>query len=106
MVRLAARRRDAWSRCVVIEIVAVVIGHWRSGFALLTGLVDRRRASACSSRLFTAIAFGWRVGIAIGVTFGLATWIGMMAVEASQHSRTSTRRRLKKRLLPQSERST
>jgi hypothetical protein len=66
----------------VVEILAMIIGHWRSGFALLTGLSIGAGLGIVLA-VFTAIDFGWRVGIAIGLTVALGTWIGMMALEAT-----------------------
>jgi hypothetical protein len=66
----------------VVEIVAVVIGRWRPGFALLIGLSIGAGIGVIVG-VFTAIAFGWRVGIAIGFTVGLATTIAMLALEAT-----------------------
>ena len=64
----------------VVAILAAILGHWRSGFALVTGLSIGAGLGVVLG-VFTAIAFGWRVGIAIGLTVGLVTWIGMMALE-------------------------
>jgi hypothetical protein len=67
----------------VVEVVAALIGRWRAGFALLSGLAIGVTIGLIVG-VFTAVDFGWRVGIALGVTVGLGTWIGMMAVEATQ----------------------
>jgi hypothetical protein len=67
---------------VVVLVVAVVIGNWRSGFALLTGLAIGVVLGFVLA-VFSSIAFGPRVGIAIGITLGLVTWIGMAAYEAT-----------------------
>jgi hypothetical protein len=83
---------------VVVEIVALVIGYWRSGFALLTGL-SLGAALGMILAVFTAVAFGWRVGIAIGFAVGLGTWIGMLAIEA-RHIEFDEES-LKKRFVPQ-----
>ncbi|HEX5015560.1 MAG TPA: hypothetical protein VFV72_15550 [Candidatus Limnocylindrales bacterium] len=83
---------------VVVLVVAVVLGNWRSGFALLTGLAIGVVLGLLIA-LFSSIAFGWRVGIAVGVTFGLITWIGMAAYEATHLE--FDEEALKKRFLPQ-----
>ncbi|HET9344636.1 MAG TPA: hypothetical protein VFO05_02960 [Candidatus Limnocylindrales bacterium] len=83
---------------VAVEIVALVIGHWRSGFALMTGL-SLGAALGMILAVFTAIAFGWRIGTAIGIAVGLATWIGMLALEATRIE--FDEESLKKRFLPQ-----
>jgi hypothetical protein len=85
---------------VVVEIVAVVIGHWRAGFALLTGLAIGVLLGFVLG-VFTAVLFGWRVGIALGVTVGLATWIVMMAVEAMQYFESFDGEALMRRFVPQ-----
>jgi len=67
---------------VVVLIVAAVIGNWRAGFALLTGLAIGVGLGFLIA-VFSSIAFGWQVGIAIGITFGLITWVGMAGFEAT-----------------------
>jgi hypothetical protein len=49
--------------------------------------------------VLTAVAFGWRVGIAIAITAGLATWLGMLAFEATHIELDEEA--LKKRFYPQ-----
>jgi MFS family permease len=67
---------------VVVLVVGAVVGNWRSGFALLTGLAIGVGLGLLIA-VFSSIAFGWQVGIAIGITFGLITWVGMAAYEAT-----------------------
>jgi hypothetical protein len=85
---------------VVVEVVAAVIGRWRSGFSLLAGLSIGVVVGVVLG-LFTAIAFGWRVSVAVGLTVGLATWIGTMAVQASQFFGNFDTEELKRRFVPQ-----
>ena len=66
----------------IVLIVAAVIGRWRSGFALLTGLAMGSGLGVAVAFL-TSIAFGLRVGLALGVTAALVTWIAMLAYEAT-----------------------
>jgi hypothetical protein len=65
----------------VVEIVAIVIGRWRAGSAMLLGLSIGAGIGVIVGVL-TAIAFGWRVGIAIGFTVALGTTLAMLALEA------------------------
>jgi hypothetical protein len=65
----------------VVEILAIIIGHWRAGFAAVLGL-SLGAGIGVILGVFTAVAFGWRVGIAIGVTVGLVTTIAMLVLEA------------------------
>ncbi|MFL5749931.1 MAG: hypothetical protein ACJ767_04875 [Chloroflexota bacterium] len=65
---------------VVVVVIGILIGTWRSGFALMTGL-SIGAAIGIIVGAFTATDFGWRVGIAIGVTVGLATSIAVLALE-------------------------
>lgn len=67
---------------VVVEIIAAVIGRWRAGFGLLTGFSIGAGIGVIVGA-FTAVAFHWRVGIAIGFTVGLATTLAMLALEAT-----------------------
>ena len=85
---------------VVVEIVAAVIGRWRSGFSLLTGLSIGAVVGVILG-LFTAIAFGWRVSFAVGLAAGLATWIGTMGAQASQFFGNFDMEALKARFVPQ-----
>lgn len=61
-------------------VVLAVVGGWRPGFALVTGLSLGTVLGLVFAAL-TAIGFGGRVGAAIGVVAGLAVWNGMMGVE-------------------------
>jgi hypothetical protein len=65
----------------VVEIVAIVIGRWRAGSATLLGLSIGAGIGVIVGVL-TAIAFGWRVGIAIGFTVALGTTLAMLGLEA------------------------
>src|SRR5207244_12346872 len=60
---------------VVSEVVFVIVGRWRPGFDLLTGLTIGVVLGLVLSFL-TAIAFGRRVGAAMGVTIGLVAGPG------------------------------
>lgn len=62
---------------VVSEVVLVIIGRWRPGFDLLTGLTIGVVLGLVLAFL-TAIAFGRRVGAAMGVTIGLIAWPTLM----------------------------
>ena len=84
----------------VVEVVAIVIGRWRSGLALLSGLSIGAGLGVIVA-LLTAIAFGWRVGIAIGVAIGLGTWIGMLALEGTRIAELFSEENLKKRFYPE-----
>ena len=83
---------------IAIEIVALIVGYWRAGRAMLTALAIGVTIGIVLAA-FTATAFGWRVGIAIGVAVGLVTWIGMMAVEATHLE--FDEETMKKRFYPQ-----
>jgi hypothetical protein len=65
----------------VVEIVAIVIGRWHVGLATVTGLSIGAGIGVIVG-VFTAIDFGWRVGIAIGFTVALGVTIAMLAYEA------------------------
>jgi hypothetical protein len=65
----------------VVEVVAIAIGRWRAGTAALLGLSIGAGIGVIVGVL-TAIAFGWRVGIAIGFTVALGTTLAMLALEA------------------------
>jgi MFS family permease len=67
---------------VVVEVVAAVIGRWRAGFGLFIGFSIGAGIGVIVGA-FTAVAFHWRVGIAIGFTVGLATTLAMLALEAT-----------------------
>jgi hypothetical protein len=82
----------------IVLIVAAVIGHWRSGFALLTGLALGSGLGVLVAFL-TSIAFGLRVGLALGVTAALVTWIAMLGYEATHLE--IDEEKLKKRFWPE-----
>ena len=65
---------------VVSEVAFVIVGRWRPGFDLLTGLTIGVVLGLVLSFL-TAIAFGRRVGAAMGVTIGLIAWPALMAAD-------------------------
>ena len=67
---------------VVVLVIAAVIGRWRAGLGVLTGF-SIGAAIGVVVGAFTAVAFHWRVGIAIGFTVGLATTLAMLALEAT-----------------------
>ena len=66
--------------------------------ALLTGLAIGAVIGVILA-FFTAIEFGRRVSLAIGVAVGLATWIGMLGLEASNIK--IDEESMKRRFLPQ-----
>jgi hypothetical protein len=65
---------------VVSEVVLVIVGRWRPGFDLLTGLTIGVVLGLVLAFL-TAIAFSRRVGAAMGVTIGLLAWPALMAAD-------------------------
>jgi len=65
---------------VVSEVVFVIVGRWRPGFDLLTGLTIGVVLGLVLA-LLTAIAFGRRVGAAMGVTIGLIAWPALLAAD-------------------------
>ena len=65
----------------VVEVLAILIGRWRAGYATVIGLSIGAGIGVIVGVL-TAIAFGWRVGIAIGFTVALGTTLAMLALEA------------------------
>ena len=67
---------------VTTEVVIVVVGRWRPGFDLLTGLTIGVLLGLALAFL-TAIAFGRRVGAAIGVAIGLIAWPALMAADVA-----------------------
>lgn len=83
---------------VVTEVVLVVIGRWRPGFDLLTGLTIGVVLGLVLAFL-TAIAFGRRVGAAMGVTIGLMAWPALMAADFA--ARGVDVDALKERFIPQ-----
>jgi hypothetical protein len=64
---------------VVALIVLYVLGRWPTGAPLVGGLSIGAPLGLVLA-VGTAIAFGPRVGAAVGVTVGLATWIGGMVM--------------------------
>ncbi len=83
---------------VITLVVIVVVAGWRPGFALATGLGVGAISGVILAGL-TALGLGPRVGAAIGVTVGLAVWIGMMGAEVAR--RGVDGEELKKRFIPQ-----
>jgi hypothetical protein len=65
---------------VVAEVVLVVLGGWRPGFALLTGL-SIGVVLGLPLAFLSALAVGLRVGAAIGVTAGLIAWPALMGAD-------------------------
>jgi len=83
---------------VITEVVLVIIGRWRSGFDLLTGLTIGVVLGLVLAFL-TAIALGRRVGAAMGVTIGLMAWPTLMAADFA--ARGVDLDALKERFIPQ-----
>jgi hypothetical protein len=69
---------------VVALVISVVLGGWRPGFAIATGLAIGTLLGIVLAGL-TALGLGPRVGAAIGVTVGLCVWIGTMGAEIARH---------------------
>jgi hypothetical protein len=88
----------AGAAIVVTEVVLVVIGRWRPGFDLLTGLTIGVVLGLVLAFL-TAIAFGRRLGAAMGVTIGLMAWPVLMAADFA--ARGVDVDALKERFIPQ-----
>jgi hypothetical protein len=65
---------------ILTEVAFAIIGAWRPGFGLLTGLTIGVLLGLALAFL-TAIAFGRRVGAAIGVTTGLLALPGLLAAD-------------------------
>jgi hypothetical protein len=65
---------------VVTEVVAVVIGMWRPGLDMLSGL-SIGAVVGLALAFLSALAVGGRVGAAIGVTAGLIAWPALMAAD-------------------------
>jgi hypothetical protein len=65
---------------VVAEVVFMILGRWRPGFDLVSGLTIGVVIGLVLAFL-TAIAFGRRVGAAMGVTIGLIAWPALMAAD-------------------------
>lgn len=84
---------------IVISLaVLVVVGGWRPGYALISGMAIGTVIGVVLAGL-TALAVGWRVGAAIGVTVGLVTWLGVMGAEVAR--RGVDGEELMKRFIPQ-----
>ena len=62
------------------ELILVVVGRWRPGFAFLSGLSIGAMVGLALAFL-TALAIGGRVGAAIGLTAGLIAWPILMAAD-------------------------
>ena len=65
---------------VVAAVILVVVGRWRAGFDLISGLTTGVVVGVVLAFL-TAIAFGRRVGAAMGVTVGLIAWPSLMLAD-------------------------
>lgn len=65
---------------VVAEVIFMILGRWRPGFDLVSGLTIGVVIGLVLAFL-TAIAFGRRVGAAMGVTIGLIAWPALMAAD-------------------------
>jgi hypothetical protein len=82
---------------VVAEFIFVILGRWRPGFDLVTGLTIGVVLGIVLAFL-TAIAFGRRVGAAMGVTVGLIAWPALMAADFA--GRGIDTEALKERFIP------
>ena len=85
---------------VVVEIVCLVIGRWRVGFELLTG-VAIGVALGFVLGAFSAIATGGRVGAAIGVTVWLVVWVALIGLEMKAFFEDFDTDKMKQRFVPQ-----
>jgi hypothetical protein len=85
---------------VVVEIVCLVIGRWRVGFALLTGVAIGVSLGFVLGA-FSAIATGGRVGAAIGVTVWLIAWVGLIGLEMKAFFEDFDTDKMKERFVPQ-----
>ena len=83
---------------VVAEVVLVVIGMWRPGRDVVTGL-SIGAALGVALAFFTAFAFGGRAGVAVGVAVGLIVWPVLMGADAYAGGLDTDA--LKKRFIPQ-----
>ena len=79
-------------------VVLAVLAAWRPGYALVSGLSIGVVVGIVLAPL-TAIAFGWRVAAALGVTVWLGTWSAMMGVEVARRGIDVDE--LKERFIPQ-----
>ena len=82
---------------VVADVIFVILGRWRPGFDLVTGLTIGVVLGVVLAFL-TGIAFGRRVGVAIGVTVGLIAWPALMAADFA--ARGIDTEALKNRFIP------
>jgi len=64
-------------------ILLAVVGGWRPGYALVTGLSIGAVLGVVLAPL-SAIALGNRVAAAIGLTVGLGVWSAMMGIEVAR----------------------
>jgi hypothetical protein len=64
-------------------ILLAVVGGWRPGYALVTGLSIGSVLGVILAPL-SAIALGNRVAAAIGLTVGLGVWSAMMGIEVAR----------------------
>ena len=69
---------------VIALAISVLIGTWRPGFVLTTGLAIGVSIGVVLAGL-TALGLGPRVGAAIGVTVGLSVWMGVTVAEVVRH---------------------
>jgi hypothetical protein len=83
---------------VVAEIVFVVVGMWRPGTELVTGLTIGAVLGVILAFL-TGFAFGGRAGAAVGVAVGLIVWPALMGADAYAGGLDTDA--LKKRFIPQ-----
>jgi hypothetical protein len=100
--------RVAWPELAIIGVgvggfvvalaISVVLGSWRAGFGLTTGLAIGASLGVVLAGL-TALGLGPRVGAAIGVTVALGVWIGLTGAELARHGVDGEE--LKKRFIPQ-----
>ena len=83
---------------VVAEVVFVVVGLWRPGVDLVTGL-SVGAALGVAFAFLTAFAFGQRAGVAVGVAIGLVVWSALVGADALAGGVDTEA--LKKRFIPQ-----
>ncbi len=83
---------------LVALVISIVIGGWRPGFVLTSGLAIGTLVGVILAGL-SALGLGPRVGAAIGVTVWLVAWIATMGAEVARHGVDGEE--LKKRFIPQ-----
>jgi hypothetical protein len=83
---------------VATEFVAAILGRWRAGFDLLTGL-STGALLGVGLALLSALDVGRRMGAAIGLTAGLIAWPALTAADLA--SGGIDLEGLKKRFIPQ-----